>query len=100
LAEELQSDVESMMTRLKDIPSRVQAWKKSAARCGAGMALALVRVHCKDMDEGKLKSLRVANTKKLKFEDFMETFIEATTRTVDGIDLDTIVDPASPPAEE
>ncbi len=40
----------------------------------------------------------VANTKKLRFEDFMETFLETATRIVDGIDLDTFVEPASPGA--
>ena len=97
---ELQNDVESMMTRLKDIPSRVQAWMKSATRCGADVALALVRVHWKDMDEEKLKSKKVASKKKLKFEDFMETFIEDVTQIADGIDLDTFVDRTNPPAAE
>ena len=92
----LQIDLESMMTCLKEIPARVQAWKKSAARCGADVALSLVRVHCKEAREDKLKALRVINTKKLQFEDFMETFIEAATRIADGIDLDTFVEPASP----
>jgi hypothetical protein len=92
----LQTDLESMMTRFEAIPDRVQAWKKSAARCGADVALSLVRVHCKDVREDKLKALQVANTKKLQFEEFMETFIEAATRITDGIDLDTFVEPASP----
>ena len=92
----LQTDLECMMTRLNEIPSRVQAWNKSAARCGADVALSLVRVHCKEAREDKLKDLRVTNTKKLKFEDFMETFIEAATRIADGIDLDTFVEPSSP----
>mgnify|MGYP000853270450 CR=1 FL=1 len=60
------------------------------------MALSLVRVHCKNMDEEKLKNLRVVNKKNLKFEDFMETFAEAATHIADGIDLETFVDPASP----
>ena len=60
------------------------------------MALSLVRVHCKEAKEDKLKALQVANTKKLQFEDFMETFIEAATRIAYGIDLDTFVEPASP----
>ena len=90
------ADLEAMMTRLNDIPSRVQAWKKSAARCGADVALSLVRVHCKEAKEEKLKDLRVANTKKLQFQDFMETFIEAATRIADGIDLDIFVEPTSP----
>lgn len=97
--ETLQKDLDSLMTRQKGIPSRVQSWKKSAPRCGADVALSLVRVRCKDVDEEKLKSLRVVNKKKLKFEDFMETFIEAATRIADGIDLDTFVDPVSPPSD-
>ena len=91
------ADLESMMTRLEALPDRMQAWKKSAARCGADVALSLVRVHCKEVKEEKLKALQVANTRKLQFEDFMETFIEAATRIADGIDLDTFVEPASPP---
>jgi hypothetical protein len=92
----LQADLESMMTRLDELPGRVQAWKKSAARCGADVALSLVRVHCKEAKEDKLKALQVANTKKLQFQDFMETFISAATRIADGIDLDIFVEPASP----
>ena len=68
----LQNDLESMMARLNEIPARVQAWKKSAARCEADVALSLVHVHCKDAKEDKLKALQVSNTKKLQFEDFME----------------------------
>ena len=74
----------------------MQAWKKSAARCGADVALSLVRVHCKEAHEDKLKTLQVANSKKLRFEDFMETFLDTATRIADGIDLDTFVEPASP----
>ena len=87
------------MTRLEDVPSRVQAWKKSAARCGADVALSLVRVHFKEAREDKLKTLQVANTKKLRFEDFMETFLDTATRIADGIDLDEFVAPSSPPQE-
>ncbi|XP_044970810.1 uncharacterized protein LOC123431062 [Hordeum vulgare subsp. vulgare] len=85
--DDLQSDLEAMMTRLEQIPERVQAWKKSAARCGADVALSLVRVHCKEARKDKLKTLQVANTKKLRFEDFMKTFIDTATRIADGIDL-------------
>ena len=91
-----QADLESMMTRLDELPDRVQAWKKSATCCGADVALSLVRVHCKEAKEDKLKALQVANTKKLQFQDFMETFISAATRIADGIDLDIFVEPASP----
>ena len=38
----LQNDLESLMTRLNEIPGRVQEWKMSSARCGAGVALSLV----------------------------------------------------------
>ena len=97
--EMLQNDLESLMTRLNEIPSRVQEWKKSSARCGADVALSLVHVHCKDAREDKLASLKVANTKKHDFQPFMETFIAATTRIADGIDLDEFVAPSSPPQE-
>src|SRR6266566_1820504 len=96
LEDSLQTDLESMMTRLDELPGRVQAWKKSAAHSGADVALSLVRVHCKEAKEDKLKELQVTNTKKLQFQDFMETFIFAATRIADGIDLDIFVEPASP----
>ena len=64
---ELPKDLESLMTRLNEIPGRVQEWKKSSARCGVDVALSLVRVHCKDVREDKLAALKVANTKKLSF---------------------------------
>ena len=35
----LQNDLELMMTRLGEIPGRVQAWKKYVARCGADVEL-------------------------------------------------------------
>ncbi|XP_044953013.1 uncharacterized protein LOC123403113 [Hordeum vulgare subsp. vulgare] len=88
-------DLEAVMERLYRVSERVQAWKKSAAWCGADVTLSLVRVHYKEAREDKLKMLQVANTKKLQFEDFMETFISATTRIAYGIDLDTFVEPAS-----
>ena len=87
------------MTRLNEVPSRVQQWKKSAARCGADVALSLARVHCKEAREDKLAALRVANTKKYDFRSFMGTFIAAATRIVDGIDLDEFVAPSIPPRE-
>ena len=96
----LQNDMESLMIRLNQIPDRVLEWKKSSARCGADVALSLVRVHCKDVKEDKLAALQVANTKKLNFQSFLETFIDAATRIADEIDLDEFVEPASPPAAE
>ncbi|KAI4996961.1 hypothetical protein ZWY2020_052303 [Hordeum vulgare] len=36
------NEIEGLMTRLEDVPSRVQAWKKFVARCGADVALSLV----------------------------------------------------------
>ena len=95
----LQNDLESLITQLDSIPERVQEWKKSAAYSGADIALSLVRVHCKEVKEEKLADLKVANTKKLQFQSFMETFIAATTRIADGIDLDSFCEPASPSAE-
>ena len=65
------------------------------------MALSLVRVHCKEAKEEKLAAIKVANTKRVQFQSFMETFIVAATRIADGIDLDEFVEPASPsPTEE
>ena len=96
----LPNDLKSLMTRLNEIPSRVQDWKKSSARCGADVALSLVRVHCKEAREDKLAAIKVANTKRHDFQSFMETFIAAATRIADGIDLDEFVDPASPPPAE
>ena len=77
------------MTRLNEIPDRVQEWKKSSVRCGADVALSLVRVYCKEVREDKLAAIKVANTKKHDFQSFMETFIVAATRIADGIDLDS-----------
>ena len=97
---ELQNDLESLMTRLNEIPGRVQEWKKSSAHCGADVALSLVRVHCKDVREDKLAALKVANTKKLSFQSFMDTVLDASTRIANSIDLDNFVGPASPPPAE
>ena len=95
-----ENDLESLMARLNEVPDRVQEWKKSAARGGADVALALVRVHCREVKERKLAALKVANTKELQFQTFMETFLEAATRIADGIDLDEFIVPASQPPPE
>ena len=96
----LQNDLESLMTRLNKIPYRVQEWNKSSARCGADVALSLVRVHCKEVRQDKLAAIKVANTQKHDFRTFMETFIAAATRIADGVDLDEFIEPASPPPAE
>ena len=97
---ELSQDLESLMTRLNQIPGRVQEWKKSSARYGADVALSLVRVHCKGAKEDKLAALKVVNTKKHSFQTFMDTFLEVATRIANSIDLDSFCDPAGPsPAE-
>ena len=96
----LQNDLESLMVRLDEVPGRVAEWKKSSARCGADVALSLVRVHCKEAQEEKLAAIQVSSTRKHSFQDFMETFIAAANRIADGIDLDEFVAPSSPPPEE
>ena len=96
----LQNDHESLMTRLNEIPGRVQDWKKSSARCGADVVLSLVRVHCKETREDKLAAIKVPNTKRHDFQSFMDSFIAAATRIADGIDLDEFIEPASPPPAE
>ena len=78
----------------------MQEWKKSSARCGADVALSLVRVHCKEVQQDKLAAIKVANTQRHDFRSFMETFIAAATRIANGVDLDKFVEPASPPPEE
>ena len=88
------------MTQLNDIPGRVQEWKKSSACCGADVVLSLVWVHFKDVRGDKLASLKVANTKTLNFQSFMDTFIDAAICITDSIDLDSFVEPASPPPAE
>ena len=45
----LQNDLESLMVRMNEVPGRVAEWKKSSARCGADVALSLVRVHGKEV---------------------------------------------------
>ncbi|XBH63269.1 hypothetical protein VPH35_117289 [Triticum aestivum] len=65
--ETLQNNLEALMTRLNEIPGRVQEWKKSSARCGADVALSLVHVHCREAKEENLAAIKVANTKKLDF---------------------------------
>ena len=88
------------MTRLNEIPGRLREWKKLSARCGADIALSLVRIHCMEANEGNLAAIKVANTRRLDFQSFMEAFIDAATRITDGIDLDECVEPASPPPAE
>ena len=63
----LQNDLESLMTRLNEIPNRVQEWTKSSARCGADVALSLVRVHFKEARQVKLAGIKVANTQRHDF---------------------------------
>ena len=78
----------------------MKTWKKSIARAGADIALSLVHVHCKGVDEKKLKSLEVAKRKHAKLEDFMEMFMEVATRIADSIDLDTFVEAVVPSRPE
>lgn len=96
----LQNSLDSLMARLNEVPGRVQEWKKSSARCGADVALSLVRVHYEEAREEKLAVIKVTNTKRHDFQSFMETFITAANRIADGIDLDEFVEPASPPLAE
>lgn len=61
--ETLQNDLEYLMARLNEVAGRVQQWKRSSARCGADVALSLVRVHSREAREEKLAVIKVANTK-------------------------------------
>nr|XP_045089398.1 sarcolemmal membrane-associated protein-like [Aegilops tauschii subsp. strangulata] len=97
--ENIERDLDPARLVVRD-QAALASWKKFAARCGADVALSLVRGHCKDVNEEKLKSLKGANTKKLQFKNFMKTFIQVATRITDDIDLDTFVEPASPHRDE
>ncbi|KAI4991446.1 hypothetical protein ZWY2020_039817 [Hordeum vulgare] len=97
-----------MMTRLADFCVDTEAEAAAVERSikdnvplGEDANRDLLRAHIrvgKEVREDKLKTLKVANMKKLRFEDFMETFLETATRIADGIDLDTFVEPSSPGA--
>ena len=52
--EETHMALESVMTRLNAVPTRVKVWKKSAAQSGADVAMSLVCIHCKNVDKDKL----------------------------------------------
>lgn len=93
---ELFKNARAIIDRVKALPGQLQSWKKSAARAGADIALLLVRIHCKGVDEEKVKNLRVINRKSAKFEDFMEMFIASTTRIANGINLDIFVEAVEP----
>ena len=82
------------------LPVEFKNGRKSSARCGADVALSLVRDHCREAREEKLAAIKVANTKRHDFQSFMETFIVAATRIADGMNLDEFVEPASPPPAE
>ncbi|KAI5005829.1 hypothetical protein ZWY2020_033072 [Hordeum vulgare] len=83
------------MGQLKVMNTRCRAQENYVGDWAKKM-VALLGVHCKEAREDKLKTLQVANTKKLRFKDFMETFLDTTTWIADGIDLETFVEPASP----
>ena len=89
-----------LVDRLKDVPRRVQLWKKSAARARANIVVSLVCVHCRGVDEEKLKSLKVVNKKNAKIDDSMETFLPAATQIADVIDLENFTDATSPPSSD
>ncbi|KAI4971079.1 hypothetical protein ZWY2020_001993 [Hordeum vulgare] len=84
--------------RLKEVVGRIdkELWPEDESR--REMENLLSRLE-EEVREEKLKTLKVANTKKLQFEDFMETFLESATRIADGINLDTFVEPSSPGAD-
>src|SRR5436190_113438 len=49
--DEPSKDLETVLARVKAVPSRVKDWKKSTAQAGADIALSLVRIHCKGVEE-------------------------------------------------
>lgn len=61
--EDLGQDFKALLTRLKEVPDRVKEWKKSSARCGADVVLALVRVHFPKVNEERLQALFFCESK-------------------------------------
>lgn len=90
--EDLGQDFKALLTRLKEVPDRVKEWKKSSARCGADVVLALVRVHFPKVNEERLQALSIANPKGSHFTQHLSSFIEAATRIADAIDLSLFID--------
>ena len=92
---ETQKDLVSVLKKLNEVPTWVNAWKKSAAWSGAFAHPRSLQEH----GRGEAEEAPSDEQENLKFEDFMETFTEASNRITDGIDLETFIDQASPPPE-
>lgn len=70
---------QTVVSRVKAIPSELKSWNTSSTRAGADIALSLTHIHCEGVDEEKLKNLWVVNNKSANFEDFIEMFMAAAT---------------------
>ncbi|KAM3399712.1 hypothetical protein ACQJBY_004874 [Aegilops geniculata] len=95
--EEVDEALPICLQQLEQVPSRVSRCKKSAARCGANVALALTRVHFPEINEANLKNIGVGNPEGDNFEDHMKTFIGTANQIASLIGLDLSVEPARVP---
>ena len=95
--EEVDEALPICLQQLEQVPGRVLRCKKSAARCGANVALALTRVHFPKINEAKLQNIGVGNPEGDNFEDHMKTFIGTANQIASLIDLDLSVEPARVP---
>uniref|UniRef100_A0A452XM44 Uncharacterized protein n=1 Tax=Aegilops tauschii subsp. strangulata TaxID=200361 RepID=A0A452XM44_AEGTS len=95
--EEVDEALPICLQQLEQVPDRVSRCKKSAARCGANVALALTRVHFPEINEAKLQNIGVGNPEGDNFEDHMKTFIGTANQIAPLIVLDLSVEPASVP---
>ncbi|KAI4981280.1 hypothetical protein ZWY2020_021765 [Hordeum vulgare] len=86
------------MAGMKEVLAEREKSLEQAREVNKALTAEVEKMGSKEVREEKLKALKAANTKKLRFEDFMETFLESATRIADGIDLDTFVEPSSPGA--
>ncbi|XP_037469459.1 myosin-2 heavy chain-like [Triticum dicoccoides] len=95
--EEVDEALPICLQQLEQVPGRVSRCKKSVARCGANVALALTRVHFPEINEAKLQNIGVGNPEGEDFEDHMQTFIRTANQIASLIGLDLSVEPARVP---
>ena len=95
--EEVDEALPICLQQLEQVPGRVSRCKKSAARCGANVALALTRVHFPEINEAKLQNIGVGNPEGEDFEDHMQTFIRTACQIASLIGLDMSIEPSRVP---
>lgn len=95
--EAFDSDLPTCLSQLEKTPAQVSRWKRSAARCGADVALALTKAHFSRIKDEDLKLVDGRNPEGKDFRDHMPTFLEAASNIASFIDLETFVEPIGVP---